>query len=282
MIVSKYTTPADCPRAFPRSGFRHPRMAPPPPSSSSSSRRLLAASLTSASTLVLLQLLSRSFSFILNQALLRIADPSVFGTAAIQFDLLLSTILFLSREGVRNALLRSPSSASTHASEDNDRDKDAPQLTTNISLLPLLLGIPVALLSAFTYLALSSPATASQPHFRLSVYIYALAAILELLAEPLYIRAQNALRVDVRARAEGAAAAAKTAVTFAVLAYAPREWALAAFAAGQMAYGLATLGVFGYAYRGSVRELWPRAVSVSIHEKYVCPLTRFFRTYSTY
>ncbi|KAH9054030.1 hypothetical protein EDB83DRAFT_2393758, partial [Lactarius deliciosus] len=37
-------------------------------------------------------------------------------------------------------------------------------------------------------------------HFHLSVSIYAFAAALELAAEPLYTRAQNELRVDVRAR----------------------------------------------------------------------------------
>ncbi|MCT6562737.1 oligosaccharide translocation protein RFT1, partial [Staphylococcus aureus] len=59
-----------------------------------------------ARALILLQLLSRLLTFGLNQVLVRLAPPSVFGTAAIQFDLVASTILFLSREGVRNALLR--------------------------------------------------------------------------------------------------------------------------------------------------------------------------------
>jgi hypothetical protein len=75
-------------------------------SSTSPNPGLLAASLTSISSLLFLQLFSRVFTFILNQALVRLATPQTFGTATVQFELLLSTTLFLSREGVRIALLR--------------------------------------------------------------------------------------------------------------------------------------------------------------------------------
>lgn len=64
--------------------------------------------LSGASSLVALQASTRLLTFVLNQALVRLASPQVFGTAAIQFELLLSTILFLSREGCRQALLRIP------------------------------------------------------------------------------------------------------------------------------------------------------------------------------
>ena len=74
---------------------------------------------------------------------------------------------------------------------------------------------------------------------------------MELLSEPLYIRAQNELRFDVRVRAEGLAVFLKTTVTFIVLAFGPREWALLAFAAGQMGYGLATLATFASMYGGT-------------------------------
>ncbi len=74
--------------------------------------------------------------------------------------------------------------------------------------------------------------------------IYAFAVALELAAEPLYIREQNELRVDVRVRAEGAAVFSKTLATFLGLAFTPPAWALVAFAAGQAAYALATFAVF--------------------------------------
>jgi oligosaccharide translocation protein RFT1 len=192
---------------------------------------LLAASLTSISSLIGLQLSSRAFTFILNQALVRLATPQTFGTATIQFELLLSTTLFLSREGVRIALLRQQKTVSPH-------------LVRNISLLPAYLGVPIAVALAILYAATSAPAVRAQSHFHLSVSIYALAAAIELAAEPMYIRAQNELRVDVRVRAEGVAVFLKTLVTFFGLAFASPQWALIAFAAGQAAYGLATFAVF--------------------------------------
>lgn len=261
----------------------------PPPS-------LLSKSLASASSLVLLQLFSRVFTFILNQALVRLVSPQVFGTAAIQFELLLSTILFLSREGVRNALLRASSSSPPTSPSGKDgftvvskgtskpakresrknnkqppsqppdlhppRPESADALVTNISLLPIFLGIPITLLTTYFYIDFSSFDTASQPHFHLSVLIYALAAFSELLSEPLYIRAQNELRFDVRVRAEGSAVVLKTFTTFLVLAFGDAEWALLAFALGQAAYGLTMLVSFARVYSGWLRKVSFKKVSV--------------------
>lgn len=233
---------------------------------SGSGSSLASTSLASASSLVLLQLFSRAFTFILNQLLVRLVSPQVFGTAAIQFELLLSTILFLSREGVRNALLRASSNSKTDASRSTSRDQQL--LVANIALLPVLLGIPVTIFSAFTYLGASSETTRSQPHFSLSVVVYALAAFCELLSEPLYIRAQNELRFDVRVRAEGIAVVAKTVVAFVVLVTLPSEWALVAFAAGQAAYGLSMLIGFTRVY-GHSGQYWPKKVSLKVHGKCV-------------
>ncbi|KAF8491180.1 Rft-1-domain-containing protein [Russula emetica] len=199
---------------------------------------LLAASLTSVSSLVFLQISSRAFTFVLNQALVRLATPQTFGTATVQFELLLSTTLFLSREGVRTALLRQQKTASSSSSSS------LPNLVRNISLLPAYVGVPIAVALAVLYSATSSSAVRTQSYFHLSVSIYALAAAIELASEPLYIRAQNELRMDVRVRAEGAAVFLKTLVTFFGLAFASSEWALVAFAAGQAAYALATFVVF--------------------------------------
>jgi oligosaccharide translocation protein RFT1 len=200
---------------------------------------LLTASLTSVSSLVFLQLSSRAFTFFLNQALVRLATPQTFGTATVQFELLLSTTLFLSREGVRTALLRQQKSASSPSSSTS-----SPNLVRNISLLPAYVGVPIAVALAILYSVTSAPAVRTQSHFLLSVSIYALAAAIELASEPLYIRAQNELRMDVRVRAEGAAVFLKTLVTVFGLAFASSELALVAFAAGQAAYALATFVVF--------------------------------------
>ncbi|KAI0087009.1 Rft protein-domain-containing protein [Irpex rosettiformis] len=214
---------------------------------------LISTSLASASSLVLLQLVSRVFTFVLNQLLVRLVSPQVFGTAAIQFELLLSTILFLSREGTRNALLRAGKGILTWT-----------PIQANVALLPVLFGIPITIISTVTYLYASSDTTTSQPHFTLSVFIYALAAFCELLSEPLYIRAQNELRFDVRVRIEGTAVFAKTITAFMILVSTSPQLALVAFAAGQAAYGFTMLLGFLYTYVGSA-EYWPKKIPVNAH-----------------
>jgi oligosaccharide translocation protein RFT1 len=217
------------------------------------SPNLLAASISS---LVFLQVSSRAFTFVLNQALVRLATPQTFGTATVQFELLLSTTLFLSREGVRTALLRQQKTTSSSSS--------SPNLVHNISLLPAYVGVPIAVALAVLYSATSAPAVRTQSHFHLSVSVYALAAAIELAAEPLYIRAQNELRMDVRVRAEGAAVFLKTLVTFFGLAFASSEWALVAFAAGQAAYALATFAVF-WNFGGRSTRYVLRRVTIEDH-----------------
>jgi oligosaccharide translocation protein RFT1 len=112
----------------------------------------------------------------LNQALVRLASPSAFGAAAIQFELILSTILFLSREGVRNALLRAKSR----------EDADAAIRRLNLSFLPIVLGIPISCLTSVLYLNFAGQEIKRQPHFQGAITLYALAAMMELLSEPMY------------------------------------------------------------------------------------------------
>src|SRR3981189_455628 len=100
------------------SSSRHRRPAPPPPPSpplipvkedaASTSESVLGASARGASYLILLQLFTRLLTFTFNQLILRHTTPATFGFATIQLELLSSTILFLSREGFRIALQRSP------------------------------------------------------------------------------------------------------------------------------------------------------------------------------
>src|SRR5581483_10477027 len=68
--------------------------------------QILSSSVAGASSLVMLQLISRLATFVLHQIVLRYTDPATFGIASVQLELLLATILFLSREGFRCALLR--------------------------------------------------------------------------------------------------------------------------------------------------------------------------------
>ena len=247
--------------------------------------------LSGLSALVLLQAASRILTFVLNQALVRLASPSVFGTAAIQFELLLSSILFLCREGVRLALLRTPDPPDPSQNQNQSPKldpkpakgkkpvkaaepvRDPPftaaedaRLASNISTLPFLAGIPIALGFALLYYNQANAETSSQPNFVPAITIYVVAAIIELAAEPLYIRAQNELRFRLRVTSEGTGVTLRTLTTVAVLVRAPAQWNLLAFALGQFAYAVSVFVVYWSAYPGALR-LWPITVARTVKEQ---------------
>ena len=140
------------------------------------------AALKSATSLMGLQVFSRFVSFALNQALVRLATPDVYGTVSIQLELLLNTILFLSREGFRNALLRTESPKASQSQPKDDI------LVSNLSLLPVYLGVPVSIITSGSYLRLASAETKSQSFFRETVVLYTVVAVLELVSEPMHIK----------------------------------------------------------------------------------------------
>lgn len=239
---------------------------------------------SSASLLIALQFGSRLFTFGLNQALLRFVSPRAFGTAAIQFELLSSTILFLSREGFRNALIR----AWNDHGKKNDDSRVASE-TVNLTFLPTIIGIPVSILASLLYCWSCSKETASQPYFDLAVILYAVASCIELISEPLHIRyeflpsivvilinmirAMGELRTSLRVRAEGAGIIAKTGSTFLVILAGERAggkgvYALIAFALGQLAYAMTVL--FIYVRHYGVNSLKPRRLpgSMYVHKRY--------------
>jgi oligosaccharide translocation protein RFT1 len=191
---------------------------------------------------MLLQLMSRLLTFALNQALVRLAPPSVFGTAAIQFDLVAATILFLSREGVRTALLRSYTSSAAA-----------------LARWPLRLGVLVATGTATLYLSTSAASTTSQPYFAPALALYVFASLTELAVEPLYIRALTATppRLRVRVQAEGGMAITRAVVSCAALVLGPPDSALLGFALGHAAGSvwLAARYVVGFGLE-SVRGLF--------------------------
>ncbi|KAL0250329.1 hypothetical protein I308_102502 [Cryptococcus tetragattii IND107] len=197
----------------------------PPASTPPASNPLL-----TARSLVLLQLLSRILTFTLNQSLLRLASPSVFGTAAIQFDLVCSSILFLSREGIRNALLRK-------RDVNNEVEPKGRSQIHALSVAPLQLGMVIAPLITGLYLWSSSQSTTSQQGFHLSLILYVASALIELSIEPCYIQVHRSSppKIKVRVQAEGGMAIVKAIVTVASLVGLGEGKALISFALGQVA-----------------------------------------------
>ncbi|KAI6118721.1 Rft protein-domain-containing protein [Pisolithus croceorrhizus] len=200
--------------------------------------RLLERSVSSARSLIGLQLISRVFTFVLNQGLVRLASPQAYGTVAVQFELLINTILFLSREGVRNSLLRVwPQQGD--ARNDSKRKLQLAQCS-NLATVPAMLGVPVTLLTLIAYGYTASEDARSQPYFQIAMFIYAAAAVIELCSEPMHNRAVGEARTSIRVRAEGLGISSKTAVTYVALLLdsqlGEQKFTLVAFALGQLMY----------------------------------------------
>ncbi|KAG6379086.1 Rft protein-domain-containing protein [Boletus reticuloceps] len=229
--------------------------------------RLLTRSLGSARSLIGLQLVSRLVTFVLNQGLIRLVSPQAYGTAAVQFELLMSTILFLSREGVRNSLLRIwPQQTNV----DQPASAVSVAQCANLAALPFFLGLPTTFVTVVLYAFSASETTTSQPHFHLALLIYATAAVGELLSEPMHNRAMGEVRTDARVKAEGLGIIVKTIITYLILLYDDNrrhlgELALIAFALGQLAYSATVFWTYKPQFPES--SLWP----ISLPEQHQTP-----------
>lgn len=224
---------------------------------------VLSASLSGASYLIVLQLFSRLLTFALNQVLLRFTSPEVLGTANVQLELLLNTILFLSREGFRSALLRTEAPKTA-----KDRQK-----VINLAYIPIPVGLITAAGACFVYLRSVEDGTRNQPFFGVSVTLYGAAAILELVVEPLYILSANSLLFRLRFATEGSAVIARCVVTVAVtlagveVGSRDNKYGVLAFATGQLTYGLLIAGgyIFYYLRHAGAMALIPQKLEDKDH-----------------
>lgn len=225
----------------------------------SSESNNLGTALKTGRSLLLLQVLSRVLTFLLNQSLLRLSTPEVLGTASIQFDLISATILFLSREGIRNALLRRDIS-STAAKSDSSSSTSA-RANQRLACVPLYLGFVVATTVTALYLYTSAPSTTGQTDFHLALALYVVAALVELSIEPFYIRCltSDPPRLRVRVQAEGAMAIVKAVVTFTLL-YSNPQRALLGFGIGQLCGNTTLAARYLLEYRTS-GYIWLRTSS---------------------
>ncbi|KLO11563.1 Rft-1-domain-containing protein [Schizopora paradoxa] len=196
-------------------------------------------SLSLTYSLIGLQMLTKAVTFVLNQALVRLSTPQVYGTVSIQLELLLNTMLFLSREGFRNALLRVTG---------DSKEKGRSTLLSNIALLPVYAGVPVSISVSVFYTYFATGATRDQPYFSPTVTIYTVAAILELLCEPMFLRDVQVSNSRVRVKAEGIAVIIKAVVTTSILFLKSSELGLIAFAAGQLSCSFTLLSIYLLSY----------------------------------
>ena len=218
--------------------------SPPPPPVKS----LLSRSAEGAKFLILLQVSSRLLTFGVNQLLLRYLSPSLLGIS-VQLELLTISILYFSRESLRNALQRSASDAGGRSV----------QVVVNIAHLTVPLGVLFSALLGSGYILRAGESGAVR-YWRESVGLYVLATLLELAAEPAFAVAQMRMWYKLRAAAESAAAAARCIVTCGVTVWGVntrRELGALPFALGQLAYGGVLLAVY-------LQRMWREGVKVGL------------------
>lgn len=188
----------------------------------------VSASAKGASFLILLQIGSRALTFALNQVLLRFLSPALLGVS-VQLELYSISVLYFSRESLRVAL---------------QRRADGVQVVVNLAYLALAIGVPLSYLLAELYLRTDVPKV---PYLLEALRIYGVASLIELLAEPAFVAAQQKMLYKVRAFAEAAATVLKTFVMVGTVFWANksgRDLGVLPFAAGQFAYATALLLVY--------------------------------------
>ncbi|KAK0669838.1 Rft protein-domain-containing protein [Cercophora samala] len=234
------------------------------PAASAASTRVLRG----ASVLILLQIISRAITFIANQVLLRFLTAQLLGVST-QLEVYYLSVIFFARESLRVAIQRQDSSS--FSDNGSKKQNNGVQAVVNLGYLAIGLGIPLSFFFGWLYLnSLSTSTLASAPNLVVSLYLYALAAIVELLSEPAFMVMQTRLQFSTRAAAESIATFLRCTITLGSAVYGARQrlsLGVLPFALGQLSYGTGLLLV--YLYRGSglaSREnfsLLPRPISSS-------------------
>uniref|UniRef100_A0A3B1IKK1 Protein RFT1 homolog n=1 Tax=Astyanax mexicanus TaxID=7994 RepID=A0A3B1IKK1_ASTMX len=186
------------------------------------SEEVLKSASALASYSVLLQVMFRLLTFFLNAFTLRFVSKELIGVVNVRLMLLYTTLVFLSREAFRRACL---------SGEGAGRDW---RQVINLLWLTLPLGcLWGVLLVCVWWWLLQAPDPQTIPHYVPAVGIFCLAALTELLAEPLWVLAHAHMLVRLKVVAESLAMIAKCVVTVVMVVSAP-QWGLYIFSAAQV------------------------------------------------
>ncbi|PIA63528.1 hypothetical protein AQUCO_00201103v1 [Aquilegia coerulea] len=152
------------------------------------------------------QFLSRGIPFIFNSWIVRHLTEKDYALYAVQFHLLVTCILFLSREGFRRACLRADIKCDGASFEEN-----AVKLL-KVAWMTIPFGVIITFASCI-FLFWWQQLRLSDPYAQ-AIIIHGFACILELLAEPLYILSQNLLLLKLRLIVESVATLLRCMTTY--------------------------------------------------------------------
>eukprot|EP00736_Rhodelphis_marinus_P006550 Rmarinus@m.12372 len=208
---------------------------------------LMSSAFSGMCILLTVQVFSKGMTFILNLAMTRFVDPTVYGVATVQFQLLVGTVVFLSREGMRRACLRGRPG----------------QGTVNVAWLALPIGTFLAPLSCYFLVSGLSTSDSSEAleipseTYALAFGVVAIAAVLELVVEPVYVLLQGELSFRGRALAEGSGLFFRVLFTFVgifLFGEGGGGVQLLVFALSQVVYSVVWCVVLVYSLDGTLRS----------------------------
>lgn len=231
-----------------------------------------------------LQVFSRGTTFLLNQLLIRLTSPTVLGIVSVQLELILSTVLFLSREGIRLGALqlqtrnniekvngKSNSSSTTRSIQRSSVIESETQQLVNAGSIAIPIGVLLATLAA----GWVSWGMQSLWPYQNAIQIYLIAAVIELFSEPVFLVERHQLNFNLRVKLEGAALLAKCLTTLGLLYW----WSLSsvvtdvdsvlAFAFAQLAFACTlTLGYFIHGRFSKIKSLRPQKIIINSRYRY--------------
>lgn len=175
------------------------------------------------------QFLSRLIPFIFNTWIVRQLTANDYALYAIQFQLLVTSVLFLSREGFRRACMR------VDVQRDGAQMEEDSAKLLRVAWMTFPLGFFVTF-AACIFVLWSQKLSLADPYAQ-AILIHGCACLLELLAEPLYILAQNLLLLKLRLVVETVATILRCMTTYILISRQPNMEKSLVFALSQIAYG---------------------------------------------
>ncbi|XP_004464502.2 man(5)GlcNAc(2)-PP-dolichol translocation protein RFT1 isoform X5 [Dasypus novemcinctus] len=187
------------------------------------SQEVLGQAARLASSGLLLQVLFRLITFVLNAFILRFLSKEIVGIVNVRLMLLYSTTTFLAREAFRRACL------------SGAPRRDWKQ-TLNLLWLTVPLGVFWSMFLGWVWLQLLEvPNPNVVPHYGTGVVLFGLSAVVELLGEPFWILAQAHMFVKLKVVAESLSVILKSVLTAFLVLWLP-HWGLYIFSLAQLFY----------------------------------------------
>lgn len=185
---------------------------------------------SSVSGLLFASVLQKAITFTLNTILLRHVSSDVLGLVNNDMELMVTTVLFLSREGCRISSLRS--------NEETFQNKESFQKLVNLAWFPVPVGVFMCLGSVLSYFALFSKSLVLDAK-NLCFLLFVVGTLFETLSEPAYILLTAKLGPVIRARTEVIATLLRGIVIYCMVR--TISWTPVAFALGHLSYSLILL-----------------------------------------